>query len=118
MFVVEYNKQPLLPCFLNLLLQVENQMSTYNPQGYMVVYAVDDESSVDVAEQILAYLKSEDIIETQAVILVANKIDLVRSREISSNGKKQKMEINDFLISFNFIIKNLTIYVIIISYYS
>ena len=68
-------------------IKVENQISTYNPEGYMVVYAVDDENSVVVAEQILSYLKSEDIIESQAVILVANKIDLVRSREISSAGK-------------------------------
>ena len=71
-------------------IKVENQISTYNPEGYMVVYAVDDENSVVVAEQILSYLKSEDIIESQAVILVANKIDLVRSREISSAGKHQK----------------------------
>ena len=56
----------------------------------MVVYAVDDENSVVVAEQILSYLKSEDIIESQAVILVANKIDLVRSREISSAGKREE----------------------------
>ena len=49
---------------------------------------MDDESSVDVAEQILVYLKSEEIIENQAVILVANKTDLVRSREVSSNGNK------------------------------
>ena len=71
-----------------IFIKVENQISTYNPEGYMVVYAVDDENSVVVAEQILSYLKSEDIIESQAVILVANKIDLVRSREISSAGKR------------------------------
>ena len=68
-------------------IKVENQISTYNPQGFIVAYAVDDETSVVVAEQILTYLKSEDIIENQAVILVANKTDLVRSREVSSNGK-------------------------------
>ena len=62
-------------------------MSTYNPDGFIVVYAVDDEATVDVAEQILSYFKSEDIIQNQAVILVANKTDLVRSRIISSNGK-------------------------------
>ena len=62
-------------------------MSTYNPDGFIVVYAVDDETTVDVAEQILSYFKSEDIIPNQAVILVANKTDLVRSRIISSNGK-------------------------------
>ena len=64
-------------------------MSTYNPAGFIVVYAVDDEATVDVAEQILSYFKSEDIISNQAVILVANKTDLVRSRIISSNGKKK-----------------------------
>ena len=58
---------------------MENQISTYNPQGFIVVYAVDDEATVDVAEQILSYFKSEDIISNQAVILVANKTDLVRS---------------------------------------
>ena len=84
----------IYPTTVNLTLsvffsiKVENQISTYNPEGYMVVYAVDDENSVVVAEQILSYLKSEDIIESQAVILVANKIDLVRSREISSAGKR------------------------------
>ena len=71
--------------------KVENQISTYNPQGFIVVYAVDDETTVDVAEQILSYFKSEDIIASQAVILVANKTDLVRSRVVSSNGKN-KME--------------------------
>ena len=64
-------------------------MSTYNPDGFIVVYAVDDEATVDVAEQILSYFKSEDIISNQAVILVANKTDLVRSRIISSNGKNK-----------------------------
>ena len=60
---------------------------------------MDDESSVDVAEQILIYLKSEEIIENQAVILVANKTDLVRSREVSSNGKKRK-RYNNLTITF------------------
>ena len=82
------SKSSQLKSFFFLFIKVENQISTYNPEGYMVVYAVDDENSVVVAEQILSYLKSEDIIESQAVILVANKIDLVRSREISSAGKR------------------------------
>ena len=54
----------------------------------MVVFAVDDTDSLVEAEQILSYLKSEDILKTQAVILVANKIDLVRSRVITTNGTK------------------------------
>ena len=67
-------------------LQVENQIATYQPDGFMVVFAVDDDESLVEAERTLIYLKSEDILGTQAVILVANKTDLVRSRLISTNG--------------------------------
>ena len=42
-----------------------------------------------MAERILSYLKSEEIIENNAVILVANKIDLVRSRVVGTNGKER-----------------------------
>ena len=58
------------------------------PNGYMVVFAVDDSDSLVEAERTLIYLKSENILGTQAVILVANKTDLVRSRVISTSGKK------------------------------
>ena len=68
-------------------LQIENQISTYDPDGYIVVFAVDDESTLSAADRILAYLKSEDIVQNHAVILVANKTDLVRSRAVSTNGK-------------------------------
>ena len=61
------------------------------PNGYMVVFAVDDSESLVEAERTLIYLKSEDILSKQAVILVANKTDLVRSRVISTNGKKYTM---------------------------
>ena len=54
----------------------------------MVVFAVDDSDSLVEAERTLIYLKSENILGNQAVILVANKTDLVRSRVISTNGKK------------------------------
>ena len=63
-------------------------MATYVPDGYIVVYAIDDSESLQEAERILAYLKSEEILHRNAVILVANKTDLVRSRVISTNGKK------------------------------
>ena len=58
------------------------------PNGYMVVFAVDDSDSLVEAERTLIYLKSENILGNQAVILVANKTDLVRSRVISTSGKK------------------------------
>ena len=62
-------------------------MATYVPDGYIVVYAIDDSESLQEAERILSYLKSEEILHRNAVIMVANKTDLVRSRVISTNGK-------------------------------
>ena len=72
--------------FLPSLLQVENQVSTYDPHGYMVVYAVDDEESLATAERVLNYLKNMEIVHGHAVILVANKTDLVRSRVVGPAG--------------------------------
>ena len=57
------------------------------PNGYMIVFAVDDIDSLDEAEATLSYLKKEEILQHQAVILVANKTDLVRSRVISTGSK-------------------------------
>ena len=62
-------------------------MSTYNPSAYIVVFAVDDESTLDQADRILAYLRMSGVMETTAVILVANKTDLVRSRSVATQGE-------------------------------
>ena len=74
--------------FCLLLIQVENQVSTYDPTAYMVVYAVDEEESLEQAVHILHFLREAGITQSNAVILVANKADLVRSRMISSGGKR------------------------------
>ena len=52
----------------------------------MVVYAVDDEESLATAERVLNYLKNMEIVHGHAVILVANKTDLVRSRVVGPAG--------------------------------
>ena len=67
-------------------MQVENCISTYNPQAYVVVYSVVDAESLAVAEDLLHFLWRSDVISTHAVILVGNKIDQVRSRCVSSQG--------------------------------
>ena len=48
--------------------------------------AVDDSSSQVEAEAILAYLTEEGFCREKAVILVANKTDLVRNRTITREG--------------------------------
>lgn len=55
--------------------------------AYLVVYSVVDKSSFTRAEQILSYLQDKDLIRARPVILVANKIDLARSRAISAQGE-------------------------------
>ena len=78
--------------------QVENQLGTYCPDAFLVVLAVDDVTSLDQAERILAYLKIVGMLEPDCspCILVANKTDLVRNRVVKSSGG-----ISIMLIPFN-----------------
>ena len=65
-------------------MSLENQLSTYCPDGFLVVFAVDDESSLTQAENILNELKLE--LGHKPCILVANKTDLVRNRIVRTTG--------------------------------
>ncbi|XP_062544924.1 GTP-binding protein RAD isoform X2 [Armigeres subalbatus] len=56
--------------------------------AYMVVYSVVDKSTFNRAEQILNMLHDMDLTRTRPLILVANKIDLARSRAVSSQDGK------------------------------
>ena len=57
-------------------------MSRYRPDAYIVVMSVDDKSTLDQADRILAYLQMSGALEERSVVLVANKTDLVKSRAI------------------------------------
>ena len=65
-------------------------MSTYDPHAVIVVYSVIDRASFHEAEKILSYMWKMAYTETKGIILVANKIDLERSRVISHEGKLAK----------------------------
>lgn len=67
----------------------ENCMSSYDPHGYCVIYSSSDRSSFQIAEQILQVLWTSENIAQKAVILVANKADLARSRMVTSDDGKQ-----------------------------
>lgn len=67
--------------------KVESFCATYNPDVYVVVYSVVDRQSFKVAEEILLYLWKSDYMATHGVILVGNKVDLERKREVSALGK-------------------------------
>lgn len=55
--------------------------------AFLVVFSVVDKSSFTRAEQILTMLQDMDLLRTRAVILAANKIDLARSRAVSTQGE-------------------------------
>ncbi|KYQ54650.1 GTP-binding protein RAD [Trachymyrmex zeteki] len=66
----------------------ENCISTYEPHAYCVVYSTTDRASVRVAEEVLQSLWRSDHVSARAVILVGNKVDLVRSRLVSTEEGK------------------------------
>lgn len=56
--------------------------------AFLVVYSVVDKATFNQAEQLLNILYNMDLTRTRPTILVANKIDLARSRTVSSQGKR------------------------------
>ena len=62
-------------------------VATYSPQGYIVVLAVNDECSLDQSEKMLYFISLIEGKE-KSVILVANKVDLIKSRMIKPSGSQ------------------------------
>lgn len=58
------------------------------PDAYVMMYSVIDKTSFKTAEDELARLQNWDALRSRALILVGNKIDLVRSRAVSTQGIK------------------------------
>ncbi|XP_029672403.1 uncharacterized protein LOC115241035 isoform X2 [Formica exsecta] len=69
-------------------MTAENCIATYEPHAYCVVYSTTDRASVRVAEEVLQSLWRSDHMSARAVILVGNKVDLVRSRLVSTEEGK------------------------------
>ena len=58
----------------------------YNPQGFVVVCSVNDETSLAVAENSLLSVTKLDLKE-KSVVLVANKADLIKARVVHPTGR-------------------------------
>ena len=69
--------------------KVENALSTYMPDAMVIVYSVVSVESLHVAEEILQYLWRTGSSNDKAVILVGNKTDLVRTRNVTIVGEKK-----------------------------
>ncbi|XP_048001321.1 uncharacterized protein LOC125238075 [Leguminivora glycinivorella] len=69
-------------------MSVENCLSTYEPHACVVIYSVVARSSFTRAGEILAYLARELFTVERTVVLVGNKADLARARQVTTNEGK------------------------------
>jgi len=65
----------------------------------VVIYSVVDQDSFNYAEDIVSYLNRFGFTSNNSVIVVANKVDLERSRAISTEGK-----ISNLYITLNILV--------------
>ena len=63
----------------------QDELETFILDGYVVVYSLTDKTSFETAVDILDNLRQE-VGPEKAIILVANKSDLVRKRTVSAEG--------------------------------
>jgi len=70
-------------------ISTEQQLGHYLPAACLVLFAVDDKSSLEQAKRILAYLHLSGSLQTCPTILVANKTDLVRNRQVKGGTGKE-----------------------------
>ena len=79
-------------CSCHSLLQGDatccDLLSSCNPSVVVVVLAVDDRQSLEVAGAVLAMLRREGRLVNKVGMLVANKTDLVRSRVVKEEEGK------------------------------
>ncbi|CAD7091284.1 unnamed protein product [Hermetia illucens] len=75
-------------------MSTEAFCSTYNIDLFVVVYSVVDRNSFKAAEKILQYLKDNEMLLTRGAIMVGNKTDLERHREVPrQTGRRVAKEI-------------------------
>lgn len=82
----------LVLCFIYIyifvkrnLLYLQDELDGLQVDAYIVVFSVHDSTSFDTAKQYLHCIRCE-MFSDRAIILVANKVDLVRKRQISADG--------------------------------
>ncbi|XP_039955558.1 GTP-binding protein RAD isoform X2 [Bactrocera neohumeralis] len=68
--------------------QQDNKDELEKADAFLVIYSCIDKESFTRAKHILSRLQDMDLIRTRPIILVANKIDLARSRAVSSQDGK------------------------------
>lgn len=91
-----------------ILLQDEDDQCDSTVDAYLVVFSVDSRASFGAAIERLNTLRESHGTD-RAIILVANKIDLVRRRMVSSEGTLYLSFCTGCFIDFNYLLCNLFI---------
>ncbi|KAK3086685.1 hypothetical protein FSP39_021960 [Pinctada imbricata] len=68
-------------------LEHQSQLAQIQADAFIVVFSIDDEESFYVAKDTIGYLRNE-MDSDRTIILVANKVDLVRRRHISQDDAR------------------------------
>lgn len=65
----------------------ESRLTGSKPaDAYLVIFSVVDKNSFETAEMILKNLREHEILRLKPAILVGNKVDMARSREVTAQG--------------------------------
>ncbi|XP_033322963.2 rad, Gem/Kir family member 3 [Megalopta genalis] len=73
--------------FLNIS-NPKTELESVHPDAFVVMYSVVDKASFQRAEEYLERLHDQEFLRGKSAILVGNKVDLVRSRVVSSQDGK------------------------------
>ncbi|XP_076385886.1 rad, Gem/Kir family member 3 [Megachile rotundata] len=73
--------------FLNIA-NPKTELENLHPDAFVIMYSVIDKASFQRAEEYLERLHDQDFLQGKPAILVGNKVDLVRSRVVSSQDGK------------------------------
>lgn len=80
--------EPNCQCYVHCHCSQEDVIES-EVDAYLVVFSVNDRSTFEMAVETLYQIRHE-LCSQKAVILVANKIDIVRKRVISSEGMSSR----------------------------
>jgi len=58
--------------------------------AFLVIFSVVDKNSFETAEAILKNLREHEMLRSRPAILVGNKVDMARSREVSAQGTSDR----------------------------
>ena len=83
-------------------MQVAQYISSQKADAYVIVYSVEDRESFEGAIDRLYTIRNDDP-RSVAVILVANKMDLVRNRIVQDDGMKTFSKFVIHIIFIHFI---------------